>query len=181
MSPKIYPLTHRQNTAVIVSGMVTVGFGLMWVLIGLNLLAGGGHAQKYMLFALLSVLLYFSYITWRSSRKHRAKADSLRLLVMMDEIGIRWLYYDAYSAAIYDYKENDDERCYVQQDMPWKQILDAYVENPKYYRTIGKLVVELKGEDDRPVRWELPLNYFEDKEIAQLFVDEMLYMLVATR
>lgn len=180
MSPRIYPLTHRQTAAVVTSGIVLGVFSLMWLLIGLNILAGGGHLQKHLLFGLLTILCAVTFITWRSARRHRDAAEQLRLLVMMDKTGLRWLYYDARAAAIYDYKEGDG-RFYVQQDMPWKRILDAYVEYPKYYHTIGKVVVVLKGRDGQIEKAELSLNYFEDKEIADIFVDEMLYMFVITR
>lgn len=180
MSPRIYPLTHRQTAAVIISSIVLAVFTLMWLLIGLNILAGGGHMQKHLLFGLLTVLCLVSFITCRSARRHRDAAETLRLLVMMDRTGLRWLYYDARAAAIYDYRE-DDDRFYVKQDMPWRQILDAYVEYPKYYHTIGKVVVLVKDGAGQTQKAELPLNYFEDKEIANIFVDEMLYMFVITR
>lgn len=163
-----------------ISGLVTTGFGLMWLLVGLNILAGGGHPQKYMLFGLLTILLCFAFTNWRSARKHREAADGLRLLVMMDKIGLRWLYYDAHAAAIYDYKE-DDNRVYIQQDMPWNQVLDVYVEHEKYYYTLGKIVVLLKNDEGQTERRELLLSYFEDKEIARVFMDEMLYMFVISR
>lgn len=182
MSSRIYPLTHRQNAAVILSGIVLAGFSMMWLLVGLNLLAGGGHAQKYLLFGLLSILLYFSWITWRSSCKHRNAAENARLLVMMDGMGMRWLYYDALTAALHDYVEEDNGRFYVQQDMPWKEVLDVRVEHGQSYRTFGKIIVDMKsGEGEKPLRHELLLKYFDDKEIAEEFINEMLYFYTISR
>ena len=82
----------------------------------MNFAAGGGSNFKYGLMVFLFICLYMAVVTLFAARAHCREADGKRYLVMIDDLGVRWMYYDAQTAAAH-FKPR--EEFYVQQDFSW--------------------------------------------------------------
>ncbi len=180
MKPHIYPLTHRQSFALYVAAISAVGFVLMILALLVNFIAGGGSHLKYVLMVFLFVCLYMAVVTLFAARAHCREADGKRYLVMLDDLGVRWAYYDAQAAAVH-FKPRDE--FYVQQDFPWERVRDVQVLRHHRLSRLGRVVVTVAPQQaEAPdVTAELSLMYFENNETAESFAEEVLYRFVKSR
>ena len=111
---------------------------------------------------------------------HCREADGKRYLVMIDDLGVRWMYYDAQTAAAH-FKPR--EEFYVQQDFSWDQVRDVQVFRHNWPRRFGRVVLSVAPQEtEAPDETaELNLMYFENNETAESFAEEVLYRFVKSR
>ena len=180
MKPHIYPLTHRQSFAFYMATISVVGFVLMILALLVNFAAGGGSNFKYGLMVFLFICLYMAVVTLFAARAHCREADGKRYLVMIDDLGVRWRYYDAQTAAAH-FKPR--EEFYVQQDFSWDQVRDVQVFRHNWPRRFGRVVLSVAPQEtEAPDETaELNLMYFENNETAESFAEEVLYRFVKSR
>ncbi|MDO4247456.1 MAG: hypothetical protein Q4C79_00595 [Neisseria sp.] len=180
MKSHIYPLTHRQSFAFYMAAVSVVGFILMILALLVNFMAGGGSNLKYGLMVFLFICLYMAVVTLFAARAHCREADGKRYLVMLDDLGVRWAYYDAQAAAAH-FKPSDE--FYVQQDFSWEQVRDVQVLRHNWPRRFGRVVLNLAPQEaEAPDEIaELNLMYFENNETADSFAEEVLYRFVKSR
>ena len=180
MKPHIYPLTHRQSFAFYMATISVVGFVLMILALLVNFAAGGGSNFKYGLMVFLFICLYMAVVTLFAARAHCREADGKRYLVMIDDLGVRWMYYDAQTAAAH-FKPR--EEFYVQQDFSWDQVRDVQVFRHNWPRRFGRVVLSVAPQEAEvpDETAELNLMYFENNETAESFAEEVLYRFVKSR
>ncbi len=179
MKPHIYSLAHRQDFAFYMAAGSAVAFAVMIGILLINFLAGGAGQAKYVLLLFLFICLYVSLVTLYSAKLHCREADGKRYLVMLDDIGVRWMYYDAHTAAVH---LNPQDSFYVCQDFRWDNILDVLVHRHPWWKKRGEVELVYRGENvEEPKSACLDLMYFEEDCFADNFAEEILYRFVKSR